>query len=66
LALFLRNAENGQIVEGVGSPDYSQFKPFFQGLFNEVVVSLWDFELLPVYGILVLQMDFVLVVSGQS
>jgi hypothetical protein len=30
------------------------------------MVSLRDFELLPVYGILILQMDFVFVVSGQS
>jgi hypothetical protein len=30
------------------------------------MVSLWDFELFPVYGILILQMDFVFVVFGQS
>jgi hypothetical protein len=30
------------------------------------VVSLWDFELFPVHWILILQMDFVLVVFGQS
>ncbi len=60
------NAENGQIIEGVGSPDYSQFKPFFQGLFDEVVMSLWDFELLPVYRVLVFQVDFMFVISGQS
>ncbi len=30
------------------------------------MVSLWNFELFPVYWILILQMDFVLVVFGQS
>jgi len=30
------------------------------------MVSLWDFELFPVYGILILQMDFVFVVFSQS
>ncbi len=29
------------------------------------MVSLWDFELLPVYPIFVFQVDFVFVVSGQ-
>ncbi len=30
------------------------------------MVSLWNFELFSVYWILILQMDFVLVVFGQS
>jgi hypothetical protein len=30
------------------------------------MVSLWDFELFPVYWVLIFQMDFVFVVSGQS
>ncbi len=30
------------------------------------MVSLWDLELFLVYGVLVFQMDFVFVVSGQS
>jgi hypothetical protein len=30
------------------------------------VVSLWDFELFPVHWILILEMDFMLIVFGQS
>ncbi len=30
------------------------------------MVSLWDFQLFPVYWILIFQTDFVLVVFGQS
>ncbi len=29
-------------------------------------MSLWDFELFPVYRILIFQMDFMFVISGQS
>jgi hypothetical protein len=35
-------------------------------LFDELVVSLRNFELLPIDGILVFQVDFVFVVPGQS
>jgi hypothetical protein len=66
LALFLWNAENGWVKEWVWSLNDPQFQPFIQSLFDELVMSFWNFELFLVDWILHFEVDFVLEILGQA
>jgi hypothetical protein len=66
LALFLWNTENGWVIEWIWSLNDPQFQPFIQGLLDELMIRLWDFELLPVDGILCHEMNLVLEILGQA
>ena len=45
---------------------YSQLEPFVQALFDELSVGFWQVELFAKYGLVVLEMDPVGEILGQS
>ena len=66
LALFFWYAKDGWVIKRIGEFDNPEFQPFFQRLFNEILMCLWYLKLFPVNWIIVFEMNFVLKVFCKT